>query len=124
MKPYGTTTIKAIVRPCKPKPIYWENRYSNTMEDDHMARWARVAYAGRMDSMGVFRGKVCSWEIAWISKMHFNKQFLGFTVTYRFPSNECSIFQLKDYTSVERTFSAAKKSVDRAFKHFIRNVVE
>jgi hypothetical protein len=48
--------------------IKWTNRYSRIMEDDAMARWARVAYAGDF-SRTFYRGKNCYFEIAWIKKI-------------------------------------------------------
>jgi hypothetical protein len=40
--------------------IKWDSRYSSTMENDDMGRWARVAYAGKFDNMGFKNGKICS----------------------------------------------------------------
>lgn len=48
--------------------IEWENRYSNTMEDDDMGRWARIAYAGNFTS-NFIDGKPTVFQIAWISKL-------------------------------------------------------
>lgn len=107
---YGNTTT--IIKPREPKPIRWQNRYSNTMEDDKMGRWARIAYAGRFDNMGVFRGKVCQWEIAWVKKVKHEGKVV-FTVDYLFPSQ---------FESVFFSLQEAKLNVDKAFKHFIRNV--
>lgn len=110
---YGTST--PIIRPKKIRPIVWENRYSNTMDDDKLGRWARIAHAGRNDSyLGVFRGKRCSWQIAWVSKLKHEDK-VSFLVNYYFPSNETTVFEKLEH---------AQKAVVVAFKHFIRNCCE
>ena len=93
--------------------VRWLPRYSETMEDDKQGRWARVAYAGKFDNMGYFRGKVCRWEIAWISKIMI-KDEMRFTVQYKYPSNGKHLFDnLKD----------AQKEVEKTFPWFVKMCV-
>lgn len=94
----------------KAKKIKWLPRYSSTMEDDNMGRWARVAYAGRFTSMGFFRGKVCQWEIAWVKKIKDHNKF-SIHPQYPFKGEYC-----------HDTLEGAMKEVEQTFKHFIRNV--
>lgn len=94
-----------------PATVHWLPRYSETMEDDDTGRWARVAYAGKLDNinLGFFRGKVCRWEIAWIKKLHFNNK-LYFTISYKYPNNGKSMFD---------DLPKAKKEVEKTFRWFI-----
>lgn len=90
--------------------IQWLPRYSSTMESDSMGRWARVAYAGKFDNIGCYRGKVCRWEIAWIKKIDY-KGNSRFTIDYLYPSNGKSLFVNLD---------DAKKEVEKSFRWFIK----
>lgn len=93
--------------------ILWTSRYSKTMNDDHMGRWARVAYAGRFDTgLGIVRGKPARWEIAWIKKLNDpkTKEFHGFVVHANFPYNAKVVFT---------TLPEAQKKVKTEFKRFI-----
>jgi len=93
--------------------IEWTSRYSSTMENDKMGRWARVAYAGRFDKI-FMRGKPVRWEIAWIKKLTdprtgewHNKLFV---VHPSFPYNGKHTF---------KTLAAAKRAVNNEFNRFI-----
>lgn len=88
--------------------VRWLPRYSDTMENDKQHRWARVAYAGRFDNIGFYRGKVCRWEIAWIKKLQDTKKF---TVIYLYPSNGKSVFD---------SVKEAKKEVEQTFRWFMK----
>lgn len=90
--------------------IQWLSRYSTTMEDDKHGRWARIAYAGKFSNMGIFRKKICRWEIAWIKKL-IHEGTLKFTVHYLYPSNGSHVFD-----SIEQ----AKKEVNKTFRWFIK----
>ncbi|MCA6372249.1 MAG: hypothetical protein IM631_12790 [Cytophagales bacterium] len=90
--------------------IKWTNRYSKTMEDDEVGRWARVAFAGKSENFGFFRGKVCRWEIAWIKKLKTKKQN-RFQVIYNYPSNGKLVFD-----DVE----SAKAEVKKTFSWFVK----
>lgn len=90
--------------------VRWLPRYSSTMEDDDMGRWARVAYAGKFDNMGFYRGKVCHWEIAWVKKLDIKGE-LKFTINYLYPSNGKHLFDnLED----------AQKEVEQTFRWFMK----
>ena len=93
--------------------IKWCNRYSSTIEDDDMGRWARVAYAGKLDCFGFYRNRVSYFEIAWISKLRY-KNKIKFLITYRFPQadNQYTFDNLND----------AKKQVAKSFNWFIKMV--
>lgn len=94
--------------------IRWDSRYSDTMEDDKSGRWARVAYAGKFDNMGFWRGKICRWEIAWVKKTHIDDK-LRFSVNYFFPSNSKYVFD---------DLKTAQKEVEKSFKWFIKMCTE
>lgn len=85
--------------------IKWENRYSDTMEDDKQGRWARIAYAGRFKSWGFYRKKVAYWQIAWVKKCQDK-----FTVHTNFPVVTVGVFD---------TVELAKAAVEKDFKWFI-----
>jgi hypothetical protein len=92
-----------------PVEVRWDPRYSFTMEDDDMGRWARVAYAGTFDNMGFTDSKVSRWEIAWIKKNIINEK-VKFIITYYYPSNDKYLFDnLED----------AQKEVEESFRWFI-----
>ena len=90
--------------------VRWLPRYSSTIEDDDMGRWARVAYAGKFDNMGFWRGKVCRWEIAWVKKMDIKGE-LKFTISYLYPSNGKHLFN---------DLEAAQKEVEQTFRWFMK----
>jgi hypothetical protein len=89
--------------------IKWTNRYSKTMEDDAIGRWARVAYAGDF-SKPFYRGKNCYFEIAWIKKVKINKS-IKFLVKYNYPSSGKITFD---------EVNGAKKEVKRTFSWFVK----
>lgn len=91
------------------KLIEWECRYSNTLVPDKFGRWARVAYAGRLNGTGIYRGKVCRWQIAWIKQTHDSK----FIFTPHFPISINTI----EYATEEQ----ARKAVEEEFAYFIKN---
>jgi len=100
-------SIKPFVSPAV---VEWLPRYSTTMEDDKVGRWARVAYAGKFENAGFYRGKVCRWEIAWVKKLE-TKDGLKFIANYLYPSNGQYVFNnLED----------AKKEVEKSFRWFIK----
>jgi hypothetical protein len=92
-----------------PVEVRWDPRYSFTMEDDDMGRWARVAYAGKFDNMGFKNGKICRYEIVWISKIDLGDK--KFIVTYRYPNSSKTTF---------KTLEEAKDEVENSFKWFIK----
>ena len=75
LKPKSPNDAKPVLSAAD---VRWFPRYSSTMEDDDMGRWARVAYAGKFDNMGFWRGKVCRWEIAWVKKLDIKGDRLHF----------------------------------------------
>lgn len=90
--------------------VRWLPRYSETMADDNMGRWARVAYAGKFNNIGFYRGKVCRWEIAWISKIKLDNE-VKYLVQYKYPSNGKAVHTyLKD----------AQKEVEKTFQWFVK----
>ena len=89
--------------------IKWDNRYSSTLEDDNMGRWAKVAYAGRFDNVGFLNEKVCRWQIAWISKIDLGDK--KFMVRYDFPNWGKTTFD---------TLEQAKLEVEEKFRWFIQ----
>lgn len=93
--------------------VRWIPRYSSTMEDDKMGRWARVAYAGKFDNNGFYRGKVCRWEIAWIKKLEIKGE-LKFTISYLYPSNG---------KHLSDNLEDAKKEVEQTFRWFMKMCV-
>jgi|GEM_PF-1595870 len=93
--------------------VRWLTRYSSTMENDKQGRWARVAYSGKFDNNGFWRGKCCRWEIAWIKKLIINDE-IKFTVNYLYPSNGKFLFD---------NVAAAKKEVNKTFRWFIKMCV-
>ena len=93
--------------------IQWDYRYSETMEDDNIGRWARVAYAGKFVNGGFFRRKVSRWEIAWIKKL-VHKGKIHFVINYYFPTNSVILFP---------DLEAAKKEVEKNFRWFIKMCV-
>lgn len=93
--------------------VRWLPRYSSNMEDDDMGRWARVAYAGKFDNIGFYKGKVCRWEIAWVSKL-IVKGDLYFAISYKYPNNGETIF---------KNLEAAQKEVEQTFRWFIKMCV-
>src|SRR5690554_3438747 len=104
------TKIKVKLKPKKTvlpnADVRWFPRYSSTMDDDDMGRWARVAFAGKFNNMGFWRGKVCRWEIAWVKKLESSKGELKFVVSYLYPSKGKHLFDnLED----------AKKEVEQTF---------
>ncbi|MCA6367609.1 MAG: hypothetical protein IM618_11240 [Cytophagales bacterium] len=92
--------------------IKWTNRYSRTMEDDAMGRWARVAYAGDF-SRPFYRGKNCYFEIAWIKKIKI-KNSTKFLVKYNYPSSGKITFN---------DVKTAKTEVNRTFDWFVKMCV-
>lgn len=95
--------------------VRWLPRYSSTMEDDDMGRWARVAYAGRFtkSGFGFYRGNPCRWEIAWVRKLD-KKGELKFVVSYLYPSHGGHIFD---------TLEDAQKEVEKNFRWFLKMCV-
>jgi hypothetical protein len=96
----------------KKTKIYWENRYSQTMENDQFDRWARVAWAGKLNALGFWKHKVCRWQIAWIEKRVFKDEHFFF-ISYFFPSNGSFKTQ---------TLDEAKIEVEKSFDWFIKMV--
>jgi hypothetical protein len=90
--------------------LLWLPRYSDTMEDDNLGRWARVCYAGNLSDDGFIDGKVSRWEIAWIKKV-LSSYGLKFVVDYQFPCNSTRIFD---------NVGDAKAEVERQFQWFIK----
>jgi len=86
--------------------MIWTDRYSSTMENDHMGRWARIAYIGGGDLVG---DKVSSFELAWISKL-LHDDVLMFCINYRFPNQGKSLFD---------TLEEAKVEVEDRFNFFL-----
>lgn len=95
--------------------IEWTSRYSSTMKNDKMGRWARVAYAGRFDKI-FMRSKPVRWEIAWIKKLtdprtgEWHDKL--FVVYPSFPYNGKHTF---------KTLAAAKRAINSEFNRFIKN---
>ena len=97
----------------KTKPITWDKRYSETMEDDKQGRWARIASVG---SNNIFEKGKANFQIAWIRKVNENSFGLtGFVVTPEFPFRERMIYD---------TLEEAMTAVEKAFVFFIGNVTE
>ena len=93
--------------------VRWLPRYSETMKNDKQGRWARVAYAGKFNNIGFWRGKICCWEIAWVKRVDINGD-LKFIINYSYPSNGKHIFDnLED----------AQKEVEQTFRWFIKMCV-
>ena len=102
----------------KTKPITWHSRYSDTMDNDDMGRWARIATIG---SNNIWENhKLANFELAWIKKLSFTHidghNVSGFTVTTYFPSP--AIKPMYD------TLEQAMNDVEEQFKWFMKNVVE
>lgn len=92
-----------------PIDIRWLPRYSSTMEDDEIGRWARVAYAGQFHKHFI-KGKPVRWEIAWVKKVENTTKFV---VIYMFPCTGGHLFN---------SLEEAQSEVEVMFKWFIRNV--
>ena len=86
--------------------MIWVDRYSSTMEYDHMGRWARIAYIG---SGELVDGKVSSFELAWISKL-VHDDVLRFCISYKFPNQGKYCFG---------TLEEAKAEVEDRFNFFL-----
>lgn len=95
--------------------IQWLPRYSSDMNDDDMGRWARVAYAGKLEGVSFCRGKVCRWEIAWIKKCPVPKtKKIKFVVNPQYPyTGKYSFDTLED----------AQNEVEVTFRWFIKKCV-
>lgn len=92
------------------KLIEWECRYSNTSLPDKFGRWARIAYAGRLNGTGIYRGKVCRWQIAWIKQTEEGERF---TINFLFPIS----INTRYYDSEQE----ARDVVEKEFAYFIKN---
>ena len=98
--------------------ILWDERYSLTMDNDDIGRWARVAYAGKLKGSGFYKGNVVQYEIAWITKLNDPKtnEFLNkFVVHPNFP------YPCAEY--VFDTLEEAKKVLHTEFKRFVKNCI-
>ncbi len=99
--------------------IIWRHRYSSTMEDDKMGRWARVAYAGKTNGgFPLIDGMICEWEIAWVKKIKdpASNLFLNkFIISPLFPFHGKYIFD---------SLEEAQTEVDKHFRHFIKCCVK
>lgn len=82
--------------------ITWINRYSDTMEEDKLGRWARIAYIGEGSE---------AIDIAWIRKVTFSEYKFSFIVDFKFPRKGEILFN---------TFQEAKKQVEKDLKQFIK----
>jgi len=101
-----------------PIVIAWLSRYSDTMEDDKIGRWARVAYAGNFNSgMPFYRGKVSRWEIAWVKRIkdpkNEGKTYYSVSPDFPFKGNH-----------VHDTLESAQKEVETHFRWFIKMVLK
>lgn len=89
--------------------IKWDNRYSDTMENDKQGRWARVANVGK--NVGKFTNTNIpgpnpnNWQIAWVKKCRGK-----FIVHTFFPVLTVGIFD---------TVDQAKAAVEKDFRWFI-----
>ena len=111
---------KKVEKTKKTNPIViaWLSRYSDTMEDDDMGRWARVAYAGKFDNgIGFYRNKVARFEIAWVKRIENpkDKNKYYYSVSPDFP------FKGKH---VHDTLESAQKEVETHFRWFIKMVLK
>lgn len=98
----------------KTKPIIWDKRYSDTMEDDEQGRWARVAHVGNNNIWE--KGRIANFEIAWIRKVNENSFGLtGFVVKTEFPFKG---------NLVHETLEEAMTAVEDSFEWFIKSVTE
>ena len=96
--------------------IVWQNRYSQTMENDKHGRWGRTAHAGYFNPpVGFYRGKIAVWEIAWIKKLEHEGN-LKFIVSFDFPTKSMGGV----YDSVEE----AQAKVGKEFRWFIKMVLK
>lgn len=95
--------------------IKWENRYSDTMEDDDMGRWARIANCGILnDGMPFIDGKVSIHQIAWINRLNYSNK-IHYMVSFYFPHKGKSSF---------KTLDEAKNEVENSFKFFIQTTIK
>ena len=87
--------------------LLWDERYSNTLEDDKFGRWARIAYAGRG---GMRDGRVSNFELAWISKIKSDNGEVRYDIRPSFP------FKGK---TLHLTIEDAKQEVEDALSFFL-----
>ncbi len=99
--------------------VIWRPRYSNTMDDDDMERWSRVAYSGKAKgAFPLIDGMICEWEIAWIKKIKdpISKKNTGkFVISPNFPYQGTYVFDTEE---------EAKVDVEKYFRHFIKCCVK
>lgn len=91
--------------------LRWDKRYSSTMENDKMGRWARIAYAGRRKFVN---GSYSSFEIAWICK-HEYEGVVRFYIQSRFPTNG-------GFKNIHDTIEEAMKHTEEYFQFFIKEM--
>ena len=95
--------------------VYWDERYSSSMEDDKFGRWARVAFCGNRTES--FADKISWFQIAWIKKHidHVTNQWEGkFTIKYYIPYDQGHIFN---------DLESAKLAVEKSINWFVKMIL-